>query len=379
VRVERFGKAGAAERHVARVLAHLLAGGQTQLAHRRHDVRRRVGQVGHFARHRTRGDLGVAGEFGELPGADLLAEEQRGGVGQLVRFVEHDGVAVGQELRHPLVAQHHVGEEQVVVDDDDIRVECLLACLQHETIGVVGAILAETVVARGRDQRPDRRVLGNVGQFRAIAALRRARERDDLLQVARIVARRQAVLVRGAFEMVVADVVGAAFEQRDGDGHRQRIAHERQVALEQLILQRLGAGGDDDLAAVQERRHQVGKRLACAGAGFRDELAAHRDGVRDGLRHRELLGAEAKSRQRPRQRAAVAEDRVERGVVRRRLRRGLEVAVRGDVHGRLAYCGALLFGLALGSARGRATIVAAPSGAVVKPTRTDSILNESSS
>ena len=46
----------------------------------------------------------------------------------------------------------------------------------------------------------------------------------------------------------------------------------------------------------------------------------------------------------------------------------------------LPYCGALAFGLAFGvGARPRGRHGGAPSGAVVKPTRTDSILNESSS
>jgi hypothetical protein len=41
-----------------------------------------------------------------------------------------------------------------------------------------------------------------------------------------------------------------------------------QVAVEELVLQGLGAGGDDDLAAGQQRRHQVGEGLAGAGAGL---------------------------------------------------------------------------------------------------------------
>ena len=88
----------------------------------------------------ARGDLGVARELGELPGRHLLAEEQRRGVGQLVRLVEDHRVARGQELGEPFVAQHHVGEEQVVVDDDDVGLERRLARLQHEAVGVKRAV-----------------------------------------------------------------------------------------------------------------------------------------------------------------------------------------------------------------------------------------------
>jgi hypothetical protein len=66
----------------------------------------------------------------------------------------------------------------------------------------------------------------------------------------------------------VADVVGAALEQRDRHRHLQRGAHRRQVAVEELVLQGLGAGGDDHLAAREQRRHQVGEGLAGAGAGL---------------------------------------------------------------------------------------------------------------
>ncbi len=39
----------------------------------------------------------------------------------------------------------------------------------------------------------------------------------------------------------------------------------------QLVLQGLGTGTDDGLAATQERRDQVRERLASAGSGFDDE------------------------------------------------------------------------------------------------------------
>ena len=62
-----------------------------------------------------------------------------------MRFVEDDRVARRQELRQSLVAQHHVGKEQVMIDDDDVGLERRLACLQHEAIGVECALRAEAV------------------------------------------------------------------------------------------------------------------------------------------------------------------------------------------------------------------------------------------
>ena len=384
--VERFREAAPRQRDVARELAGHVAGRQAQLADRRRQVGRRVGQVGHVAGRRARRDLGVARQFPELAGGDLLAEEQRRGVRQLVRLVEDDRVAVGQQLGHAFVAQHHVGEEQVVVDDDDVGIERVLARLQHEARGVMRAVLPQAVVARRRDQRPDRGVLGHVGEFGAVAALGRTRERDDLRQVANVVARRQQVFARGALEVVVADVVRAPLQQRDRHRRRERVAHEREVALEQLVLQRLGARRDDDLAAVQEGGHDVRERLAGAGAGFRDELAALGDGPRDRLRHRELLRAETESRKRARERPAVAEDGVERGVVGRTRCRGRRDGRRGGGRGagEAQFAFAVVAGLALAFAPGfgaafAATAVPAAAGAVENATRTLSILNDISS
>jgi hypothetical protein len=48
---------------------------------------------------------GVAGELEELGGGHALAEEQAGGFGQLVGFVEDHRVARGQQLAHAAVAQ----------------------------------------------------------------------------------------------------------------------------------------------------------------------------------------------------------------------------------------------------------------------------------
>src|SRR3546814_1008946 len=60
--------------------------------------------------------VGVPRQFHELRGRDVLAEEQARDFGQLVRLVEDHRVRARQQLAHALVAQHDVGEEQVVVD-----------------------------------------------------------------------------------------------------------------------------------------------------------------------------------------------------------------------------------------------------------------------
>ncbi len=230
-------------------------------------------------------------------------------------LVEDDRVARGQKLGEPLVAKHDVGEEEMMVDDDDIRLQRVLARLHHEALAIEAALAAEAVFARRRDQRPDRSVLRHVGELAAVAALRRPREGDDLRQVTRILARRQPTFARRPLEVMVADVIGAALEQRDRDRQAQRIADHRHVALVELVLQRLRAGRDDHLAAVEQRGHEVRERLAGAGTGLGDQATARRDRLGDRLGHRQLLLAKREARQSARKRTADAEDRAE-------LRRG---------------------------------------------------------
>ena len=101
---------------------------------------------------------------------------------------------------------------------------------------------------------------------------------------------------RGAPQAVEAHVVGAALEQRGACARGERLAHRRQVAVEELVLQRLGAGGDDDLAAGEQRRHEVGEGLAGAGAGLGDQHRRALDRLADRLGHLELPGPQPEAR-----------------------------------------------------------------------------------
>ena len=291
-----------------RELARHVTEDEAQLADGRSYVRGSVGKAGDFSRPGAGGDLGVARELRQLPGCDLLAEKKRRRIGKLVGFVEDHRVARRQELRKPFVAEHHVGEEEMMVDDDDVGVERGLPRLKDEAVTMKRAVAAEAVVARRRDERPDRRILRDVGELAAISGFGGARERDDLWQVTRVVARWEAALVGRALEVVVADVIRASFQYCQRHGHFEGVADQRKVALEKLVLQRLGARRDNHLAAEEERRHQVGKCLAGARAGLREKRLPFGDRARDRIGHLELLRTESESRQRTGERAAFTED-----------------------------------------------------------------------
>ena len=124
-----------------RELAGHVAGGEAQLADRRRELGRRVGQLGHVARGGARGDLGVARELGSCPAVTCSPKNSVAVSGSWCASSKITVLHAGQQLGDAFVAQHHVGEEQVMVDDDDVGVERLLARLQHEAVAVERAVL----------------------------------------------------------------------------------------------------------------------------------------------------------------------------------------------------------------------------------------------
>jgi hypothetical protein len=89
---------------------------------------------------------------------------------------------------------------------------------------------------------------------------------------------------------VAAEVVGAALHVADAQVAEERL-EKGHVAEEELVLEGLGAGGDDDALAGAQGGQQVGEGFAGAGAGFDDQMAALGEGALDGLGHFKLAGA----------------------------------------------------------------------------------------
>ena len=105
---------------------------------------------------------------------------------------------------------------------------------------------------------------------------------------------REAPLAARPRKVIVANVIAAPFQQRRFDGKLQRVAHTWQVAIKELILQRLGAGGDDDFAAGQKGGHEVRKRFASARTCFGNQLRVFCNRVAYGFRQFQLLAASPK-------------------------------------------------------------------------------------
>ena len=113
-------------------------------------------------------------------------------------------------------------------------------------------------------------------------------------------------------ELVAAKVVRAAFHVADAEAAEKSL-QKWNVAKIELVLQRLGAGGDDDALAGAQGRQQVGEGLAGAGARLDDEVAMLGESALDGLGHFKLAGAVFVGQRGPRKDAAGREELVEGG------------------------------------------------------------------
>ena len=92
----------------------------------------------------------------DAPAADTRAEELRGEIGDLVCLIEDDGIGGSEDVTEPILLQRQVGQQQVVIDDDNVRVESLAPRNSNMTARELRAVLAETVLARRGHARPDR-------------------------------------------------------------------------------------------------------------------------------------------------------------------------------------------------------------------------------
>ncbi len=116
----------------------------------------------------------------------------------------------------------------------------------------------------GFGQRLD---LGAVADFGGLLPL------ADDLEIGHFLQARQHRLLLGVVDLLAAGVVVAALHVADLQRPREMLLQERNVLEEELLLQILGAGGDHDALAREQRGNQVRQRLAGARAGFDDQVA----------------------------------------------------------------------------------------------------------
>ena len=105
-----------------------------------------------------------------------------------------------------------------------------------------------------------------------------------------------------------AQVVGAAFHQRRRERDAERLLQRGQILEEDLLLEILGAGGDQHAMAAQDRRDQIRERLSRAGSRFGQQRPAGFDDRRDRLGHAPLAVARLVAVEDAGERAALGKD-----------------------------------------------------------------------
>ena len=224
-----------------------------------------------------------------------------------MRLVDDHRIRAGQELAEAGLFQREIREQQVMVHDHDVRGLRFAARLEHAAAVEEFAAAAETVVDRRGNRAPQRVILRQVLELGEIAARARLAPRGDRAELRDTRGVASAVVQR-RLEPVPAQIVVAALEQRDARGPSDDGAEQRQVAREQLVLERARTGRNDRAPAGQQHRQQIRERLADAGARLDGGMPAGIECLGDELGHLRLRRAIAEARQALGERTVGAED-----------------------------------------------------------------------
>ncbi len=244
---------------------------QAQVAHRFFKPVQQFGEIRQVLGFLEIRRPGVGHQFQQLPAAQGLAEKLRCQFRQLVRLIEDRHFRGRQQLAVTGLLQHHVRQEQVVVDHGQVRVRGAAPGAEHETVIVKIAILVQAVIDGGNTGRPHRGILRDVRQLGQVAAGGALRPGADIGQVSPPLLVQPARVGLCLFQPVQAQVIGPSLQQRNIERPPDGLAHQGQVAGKQLVLQVPGAGGDDHLVTGLQRRRKIGKGLAGPGAGLADQ------------------------------------------------------------------------------------------------------------
>ncbi len=203
-------------------------------------------------------DRDVAGQFFELVAGNGDAEILAGDVFDVVRFVENHGAIFGDDAGQVFAFHGEVGEEQVVIDDDDVAIpapsDACCVMKQRSNCGHFwpvqrsprASILAQAELDSGRDlisaRSPVSVVFSHSRMIWKSATSSRPVEHG---------------LLFGIVDFLAAGVVGAAFHVAGAQRRPRCFSRNGMSLIEELLLKILRAGGDDYAAAGENRGDQI--------------------------------------------------------------------------------------------------------------------------
>ena len=231
---------------------------------------------------------------------DGCTEVRRGGILEMVPLVDDEPPIRGQHgrvvpvLRDPTHGQ--IGEQEVMVDDDDVRFRRCATSLEDKALVEMRALHARAQIALGRNFIPHfrarrRRQVGERSIRRSVRPCPQGRQFSRHAVVKQL--RRAA---RGLFQAGQTQIVAPSLEQREAHPLIAKCSREkRQILADELFLQVDRVRGDDGPFPVRrrpaQRRHEVPERLADTGARLQQPDAAVVVDSRDGRRHVALARA----------------------------------------------------------------------------------------
>ena len=182
-----------------------------------------------------------------------------------------------------------------MIRDHEVGVGSVSPSTFREARGSHGAVPPDATIAPDRELGPERRARLE-RQLSPITGLGRVDPAAELLECHRILIGPEQPADRPtketeAVEAPAAQVVLTTFQQDTSHVALERRRGGGNVVREQLLLQRLRCGGDDDALARRECRYQVGEALSNSGAGLGEEMVVAIEGVGNGLGERLLLGS----------------------------------------------------------------------------------------
>jgi hypothetical protein len=148
-----------------------------------------------------------------------------------MRLIDHECLRTRKYFAEALLLEREIGQQQVMVDHDQVRRLRTLPRLHHETIGEEWAFAAEAVVSRRRHHRQQRRILGQRFHFGEVTHPRAPAPRDDALELRDLLAVGELRLAFRLVQAIQAQIVRAAFQQRRLEPTAERIAHAWKVAV----------------------------------------------------------------------------------------------------------------------------------------------------
>ena len=157
-----------------------------------------------------------------------------------MRFVHDRVVACRNHLAERALPHGGVRAQEMMVDDDHVRFGGALAHLRDETFVVPFALGAEARVRGRRDVVPERHVLRQILQLRAIAGFSLRRPLADDRQEDVVCGGTDAVV--DLIETMETEVIRATFHIGRRKRDAERLPQRGNVFEEDLLLEILGAG-----------------------------------------------------------------------------------------------------------------------------------------